>query len=195
MKKAILFPCIICLFISCKKNNAVPDPSLLEHYPQTWILMVDEAPDKYVYLRTNGANMFRKSVDKSYSLTQLAIDEDCEFEINQSRSETETGSKVCFTIRLDKDKTKWVFAGLSPNKQEKHLGTSNFSGNGDPGDNYKFFIHDMPKENGVRTVALESVYYPGYYISSSPPGFNYAQNQVTLQQATSPDKATHWQCR
>ena len=62
-------------------------------------------------------------------------------------------------------------------------------------DNYKFFIHKMPDVNGVKTVALESVYFKGYYISDASPGFQYAQNLATLQEASTPDKATKWQCR
>jgi len=81
MKKAILFFVTCVLLISCKKNNSDDTGSTgLQEFPQSWIFTMDEAPDKYVYLRTNTANMFRKSVLQSYSLTQLAIDEDCEFE-------------------------------------------------------------------------------------------------------------------
>jgi hypothetical protein len=89
-------------------------------------------------------------------------------------------------------------AGNSSNGQEVHLGTT--AGNSefeDPGgDGYKFFIHEMPRVNDVRTVAIESVDKPGYYLSTSPPGFNYSPTQVTLQKADSPEKAdTRWQCR
>src|SRR5688572_11218620 len=118
---------------------------------------------------------------RSYSMTQLAIDENCEWEVEQSR--TEVGDKICFSLRLKKNKKIWCGVGPSSNQQEVHVYT--YNGNStDPGDGYKFFIHDMPKVNGVRTVALESVDKPGWYISASPPGFQFAQNLVTMQQAS-----------
>lgn len=195
MKKSFLPGLVLLAFITltsgiCSKKTE--DQVLLEKYPQYWILTVDESSDKYTILRTNGSNMFRKSILKSYSLTQLAIDEDCKFEVAQSR--TEFDNKICYSLRLEKNKKIWCGVTNSPNKQEVHLTALNSAAT-DPGDGYKFFIHRMPDVNGVKTVALESVDKPGYYISSSPPGFNYAANQATLQPATSPDKATHWQCR
>ncbi len=192
MKKMSLFVLTIVLITACKKNSTAPEPAQLEHYPQTWILTVDEAPDKYVFLKTNGAVMYRDNILRSYSLIQLAIDEQCEFEVNQSR--TEDGSKVCFTLRLDKNKKFWCGAGPSSNKQEIHMITLNTTGT-DPGDGYKFFIHKKPDVNGVKTVVLESVQYPGYYVSIASPGFQFAQNLVTLQKESSPEKATSWQCR
>jgi hypothetical protein len=195
MKKNLLSCILVLGFIilssgMCSKKDSAP--ALLEKYPQYWILTIDESADKYTYLRTNGANMFRKSILKTYSLTQLAIDEDCEFEAAQSK--TEYGNKDCITLRLDKNKKIWIGVTQSPNKQEWHL--NNLNGNStDPGDGYKFFVHRMPDVGGVKTVAIESVQQPGWYISSAPPGFNYAANQVTLQQAASPEMATHWQCR
>jgi len=195
MKKNFLSCILVSGFISlssgiCSKEGVAP--ALLEKYPQYWILTVDESADKYTFLRTNGANMFRKSILKSYSLTQLAIDEDCEFEA--ALSKTEFTNKDCFTLRLDKNKKLWVGVAQSPNKQEWHAHTLNTTST-DPGDGYKFFIHKMPDVDGVKTITIESVDQPGWYISSSPPGFNYAANQLTLQQASSPDKATRWQCR
>jgi len=87
-----------------------------------------------------------------------------------------------------------VGAAPSSNQQEMHLYALSTNG-ADPGDSYKFFLHFMPKVNGVTTVAIENVFYPGYYISASPPGFNYAQTQVTLTKHSNPDNAPKWQCR
>jgi hypothetical protein len=191
MKRLFLLVPTILLITACNKNNG-PDQAQLEHYPQKWILTYDEVPGKYTYLKTNGAVMYRDDIETSYSLTQLAIDEDCEWEANLSR--TEDGSKVCFSLRLDKNKKIWCGAAPSSNGQEMHLIALNTTGT-DPGDNYKFFIHKMPDVNGVQTVVLESVYYPGYYVSHAPPGWQFAQNLVTLQEADSPEEATAWQCR
>lgn len=196
MKSTILFTTLLLLFSSCKKNstnnNTNPPQPGLQNFPVSWIFTVDEAPDKYIFIRTNGANMFRKSVLQSYSLTQLAIDEDCKFEVAQSRNEA--NNKDCFSIRLDKNKKLWCGVAPSPNQQEMHMHTLNGNST-DPGDGYKFFLHFMPKVNGVTTVAIESVWKPGYYISTAAPGFNYAQNQLVLIQHAKPEDATKWQCR
>lgn len=194
MKKMTLFVFAAFLLTACSKNSDAPDPALIEHYPQTWILTVDEGSDKYTFIKTNGAVMYRDDVLKTYSLKQLAEDEECEWEVDQSR--TEFGDKICFSIRLKKNKKIWLGASPSSNKQEIHMTALNFQGPEDlDDDSHKFFIHKMPDVNGVKTVVLESVYYAGYYVSSSPPGSQFAQNLVTLEQASSPDKATKWQCR
>ena len=199
MKRAFL-PCLLLLsFITlssglCNKNNDAPDTIGLEHYPQTWILTVDESADMYTYLEVNGNNMKRSHVLKTYSLIQLAEDNECQFKVSQTR--TEDGSKICFALQGTKNKNRWLFAGPSSNKQEIHLSTTVLRTETPPDDDgYLFFIHDFPKENGVKTVALESVGHPGYYLSSAGPGFHYSPTQATFQKESSPEKATKWQCR
>jgi hypothetical protein len=194
MKKITLVLCLFSFFISCKKNTT--DTPLLEvPYPHQWIFTVDASADKYVHLELAGNNMKRSEILKSYSLSQLTLERFCEF--NVAESKTEFTNKLCYTIQFERQRKRWLFAGLSTNKQEVHLGTtSGGSETEDPGgDGYRFFIHEMPRVNGVRTVAIESVDKPGYYISTSPPGFNYSPTQVTLTQHSNPQSATHWQCR
>jgi len=162
--------------------------------PQTWILTIDEAPDNYIFLKANVPVMYRDHIPRSYSLIQLAEDDDCEWEVEQSR--TEDNSKACYNIRLKKNKKIWMGATPSSDGNEIHLVSYSASGTADlDDDSYKFFIHKMPDVNGVKTVVLENVFYAGYYVSSASPGWQFAQNLATLQQASSPDKATKWQCR
>lgn len=194
MKKVILFLYTISLFISCKKNST--DTPLLEvPYPHQWIFTVDASPDKYIHLELAGNNMKRTEILKSYPLSQLTLDRFCEF--NVAESKTEFTNKLCYTIQFERQRKRWLFAGKSSNGQEVHLGTtSSNSETADPGgDGYKFFIHEMPRVNDVRTVAIESVDKPGYYISTSPPGFNYSPTQVVLTKETKPESAQRWQCR
>lgn len=188
-KKIFAITLLVFSLAGCKKKGV--DPALLEHYPQTWILTIDEAPDKYIFLKANVPVMYRDHIARTYSLTQLAIDENCEWEVEQSR--TEDNSKACYSIRLKKNKNVWIGAAPSSNQQERHVVSLN--ANSDPGDSYKFFIHTMPDVNGIKTVVLENVFYSGYYVSGASPGFQYAQNLVTLQTASSPGQATSWQCR
>jgi hypothetical protein len=194
MKKIITVSFLLFVFLSCKKNNT----PLLENtslYPAQWIFTADASADKYVHLELAGNNMKRSEILKTYSLKQLTLDRFCEF--NVAKSKTEFTNELCYTIQFERQRKRWLFAGNSSNGQEVHLGTTSSNNEfEDPGgDGYKFFIHQMPKVNDVMTVAIESVDKPGYYISTSPPGFNYSPTQVTLTQHSNPQAATHWQCR
>lgn len=194
MKKSILIIGMLSFFISCEKSRT--DTPLLEvPYPHQWIFTADASADKYVHLELAGNNMKRTEVLKSYSLQQLTLDRFCEF--NVAESKTEFTNKLCYTIQFERQRKRWLFAGKSSNGQEVHLGTTlGSSETEDPGgDGYRFFIHEMPKVNGVRTVTIESADKPGYYISTSPPGFTYSPTQVTLTQHSNPQSATQWQCR
>jgi hypothetical protein len=194
MKKIATISLLFFVFLSCKKNTA--DNTLLEvPYPRQWIFTVDASADRYVHLELSGNNMKRSEILKTYSLSQLTLDRFCEFNVAESR--TEFTNELCYTIQFERQRNRWLFAGNSSNGQEVHLSTTSGSSQTvDPGgDGYKFFIHEMPRVNGVRTVAIESVDKPGYYISTSPPGFNYSATQVTLTKHSSPQSANRWQCR
>jgi len=193
MKYILVLFATCSLFMSCKKNS--PDQTLLEHWPQEWILTTDASADKYTYLELAGNSMKRSEVLKSYSLTQLALDEYCEFVVTTAR--TEYTNEICYTFQFERQRNRWLFAGPSSNGQEVHLSTTaGGSETEDPGgDGYKFFIHKMPDVNGVKTVAIESVDKPGYYISTTTPGFNYSPTQVVLTQEANPEAATRFQCR
>jgi hypothetical protein len=198
MKTTILSLCILSLFISCKKSNHSNDPGqdpLSESYPQIWLLTYDGSPDKYTHLELAGNNMKRSEIEKTYNLITLAKERYCSFIVSQDR--TEFTHELCFKIQFENQKKRWLFAGPSSNKQEVHLSTTaGSSETSDPGgDGYKFFVHNLAKVNGVKTVAIESVDQPGYYISTASPGLNYSPTQVVLTKETSPEKATHWQCR
>jgi hypothetical protein len=193
MKNLFVFIVVLFVFISCKKNNT-DDVGATSLYPAQWIFTADASADKYVHLELAGNNMKRSEILKSYPLKDLTLERFCEFNVKESK--TEFTNKLCYTIQFERQRKRWLFAGNSSNGQEVHLGTTAGSETQDPGgDGYKFFIHEMPRVNDVRTVAIESVDKPGYYISTSPPGFNYSPTQVVLTKETSPQAATRWQCR
>lgn len=198
MKTTILSLCILILLGSCKKSKDSDDPGpqiVSEHYPQTWLLTYDGSADKYTILELAGNNMKRSEVEKTYNLITLAKERHCSFIV--STTLTEFTNKICWKMQFENQKNRWLFAGPSSNKQEVHLGTTGGGSEiSDPGgDGYHFFIHDFPKVNGVKTVAIESVDQPGYFISTASPGLNYSPTQVVLSKESSPDKATKWQCR
>jgi len=212
MKKAFLFLCVLSLTISCSKDSDV-DPVLEIGYPGQWIFTTDvsdpfdPAVPEYSYIYTNKYAMFRDDIQKSYPLEDLAKEEHCLFYVSESHS---SNAKTCYTIQLDSDRIRYLGVGPSTNKEEMHLyiekgsevvvvgNPSHFAppdDDNEEGDYWKFLIHKMPDEDGVRTVAIESVGMPGWYISDSPPGFNYAANVITLEKKISPEAAPKWQCR
>jgi hypothetical protein len=194
MKRAVILVFICFIFFNCKKNKIIDQP-LSEHYPQSWVFTIDKSADEYIYIYTNGGgNMFRDNVQKSYSLVQMAEDVDCKFFLNLARAEN---GDQCVTIQRENDKRYWVFGGTSTNRQEMHVGISNKGSetNAPDDDQYKFKIHKLEDVGGVKTIAIESIAHPGYFISSSPPGFNYAATQLTLQSEPGAAHATAWQCR
>lgn len=213
MKKTFLILYLLAFAISCSKDSDVT-PALEQGYPQQWVFTKDESSTpqdpsvaKYTYIYTNKYAMFRDDILKSYPLEDLVDEENCLFYVSETPC---SGSKPCYTIQLDNDRIRFLGVGLSSNKEEVHLtiakgievivvGNPSYfqSPDGDEGDEnyYKFYIHKMPDLDGVRTVAIESVEMPGWFISDSPPGFNYASNVVTLQKETGLEHAPKWQCR
>ena len=196
MKKYLLLVFLYQL-AACSKTNTIPDGSTPESQipiaGKSWVFTVDASDTRYTYIRTNLNNMFRKDVDKSYSLYELKKEDNCEFYVSEDL--TQDGKK-CVTIQLDKNRNRWCWAGPSTNLQEMHMGIANYGSTTlTPDEDNKFFLHRLPSVNGIITAAFESVTHPGYYMSSSPPGFNYAANQMTFTKAISPEKATGWQCR
>ncbi|MFT3947720.1 MAG: hypothetical protein QM763_12185 [Agriterribacter sp.] len=192
MKRLLLYSiCIVCF--GCKKNNV--GEALSEHYPQSWIFTIDYSNDEYLYFYTKPNNMYTDNVLKSYPLSELEKDVDCRFYLNLTRG---ADGKQYVSIQLDNNKKRWVFATESTNRQEKHMGIATRGSETDLDNdeyNYMFIIHNIEHSSGVKTVVIESVAYPGYFVSSAPPGFNYVANQLTLQQESGPENATEWQCR
>jgi len=198
MKQKILIALLVCSLLSCGKSN--PSTALLEvSYPQEWIFTYDESSTEYTYLRSNNGNpLFRKKILKTYSLTQLAIDEDCKFHVATAGK---INGRESFTIQSVKKMERWWEVYFPINNTEGFVQQSGFSTTEPPCnnpadcDNWRFFLHDMPKVDGVKTVAIESVKHPGWYISITSPTFQWANNLLTVQQYSSPDKATRFQCR
>lgn len=212
MKNIFLLFCFVCSVISCS-DDPEQQPTEEIGYPQEWVFTTggesnppqDPSVAEYEYIYTNKYAMFRDNILKSYPLKDLVEEEHCLFYVAEGTCQS---GKTCYTIQLNSDRILFLGVGQSSNKEEIHLLISKGSevvvtGNptmlvppdGDDGDEYQFYIHKMPDVNGIRTVAIESAALPGWYISDSPPGFNYAQNVVTLQEEESPEDAPKWQCR
>lgn len=212
MKKASPFLCIFCLIISCSDDPTVQPTSEIG-YPREWVFTTggestvpqDPSVAEYEYIYTNKYAMFRDEILKSYPLKDLVEEEHCLFYVAEGKCQ---GTKTCYTIQLNSDKIRFLGVGQSSNKEEMHLVIAKGSeivvtGNpsllvppdGDDGDEFQFYIHRLEDVNGIITVAIESAGFPGWYISSAPPGFNYAQDVVTLQQEKNAEGATKWQCR
>ncbi len=197
MKKYLVLLGFTCVATACSKSNSTPDTqtpsSQIPIAGKSWVFTVNASDTRYTYIRSNLNNMFRKDVDKTYSLYDLSNDDNCEFYVSETLAQ---GAQQAVTIQLAKNKNRWCFVAPSSNKQEMHMGMSySNSITVAPGDEYKFFLHRQPAVNGIITAVFESVAHPGYYMSASQPGFNYAANQMTFTKEISPEKATGWQCR
>lgn len=198
MKNTFFLFLILTFIISCSKDSA-EYPVLEEGYPHEWVFTAggesdppqDPSVAEYTYIYTNKYAMFRDDILKSYPLKDLVEEEHCLFYVAETQNNS---GKTCYTIQLNSDKTRFLGVGLSSNKEEVHLNIQSGSSTDDE-EYWKFYIHKMPDVNGVKTVAIESVGMPGWYISASPPGFNYAANVVTLQEGKNPESAPKWQCR
>ncbi|SKC83303.1 hypothetical protein [Ohtaekwangia koreensis] len=217
MKNSFLLFCILPCFISCSNddsdNDPNPNPGLEIGYPQEWVFTAggettpptDPSVAEYDYIYTNGSAMFRDNILKSYPLSDLVEEEKCLWYVAEAGK---VDGKMSYTIQLNENKSRFLGVGMSSNKEEVHLyiangilvtpvGSQSYYAppDGDDGAEYQFYIHKMPSVNDVTTVAIESAGMPGWFISDSPPGFNYAQNIVTFQQSKNATGAPKWQCR
>lgn len=188
----LIIPFLLLLSICACDDDTPTQIGLEDVFPAEWIFTVDDLPDNYYFIKTNKATTYRGHVSASYSLADLAEEQDCNFYVSESKT---FDGRYSVTIQLEKDRKYWLHVGLSSNKQEKFLYASNRTGIDDDEDEYRWIVHKMPDVNDVRTVTIESASLPGWYISDSPPGPGFAATQVTLQQSSSPEGATHWQCR
>jgi hypothetical protein len=195
MKKIFLVFSALSISLSCSKDSDVA-PVSRQGFPQQWIFTKDNSNTEYTYIYTNKYAMFRDDILKSYPLNDLADEEHCLFYISESNCGT---AKPCYTIQLDSDRIRFLGVGPSSNSEVAVVGNPSYfappDANDDEGYFWRFYIHQMPDVDGVRTFAIESVGMPGWYISDSPPGFNYAATVVTLQKEKSPDNAPKWQGR
>ncbi|MBL0741269.1 hypothetical protein [Chryseolinea lacunae] len=211
MKKTYFLLCLL-LATSCSKDSDVdPDVNPAEElgYPHDWVFTKDESTQeqdpsvaKYTYIYTNLTAMFRKDILKSYPLKELVKEKHCLFHVAEIPCD---GAKPCYSIQLVDDERLFLGAGPSTNKEEVHLFIlhgEKIVPVGSPayyiptGEDYSmFYIHKMPDEKGVKTVAIECVGMPGWFISDTQPGFNYAANVMTLQHESSPEDAPKWQVR
>jgi hypothetical protein len=217
MKNSPLLLCLIPLLIACSKDDSDgdpnPNPGLEIGFPQEWVFTAggetnppqDPSVAEYDYIYTNGSAMFRDNILKSYPLTELVEEEKCLWYVSE---DGKVDGKTSYTIQLNEDKSRFLGVGMSSNKEEVHLyiaegilftpvGSAAYyvAPDDDEEADYHFYIHKMPKVNDVITVAIESAGMPGWFISDSPPGFNYAQNVVTLQESENASGAPKWQCR
>jgi hypothetical protein len=188
--KQIAVLLLIASFYSCSKSSSPLDPMTAETWPQSWILTVDFNQDTYKYLHMVGIIINRNNVEKTYSMTQLAKEADCNWEVKQ---EGQVNGKTVYSFHLKNNKNiRWIVSktGNVNGFEEWYLGTHN--GSTPPtGDYWKFYIHFMGKFNGNKIVVIESVAKPGYYLSDY--GHTLAANGVLLVEHDRPEEGTHFE--
>src|SRR6185436_1138065 len=141
-------------------------PSLTaETWPQNWVLTIDYDADSYKYLHRVGIVINRNLVEKTYSMTALANETDCNWEV---KSEGQRNGKSVYSFHLVSNKSvRWSIGKTATvyGEEEWYLGTH--QGSVPPNtDDWLFFLHSMPKQNGNKTVTIESVSKPGWYLDN-----------------------------
>jgi len=213
MKNPLFFSCILLFAVSCSSSSSDDDPEPVvseKNLPGDYVFTKDESifeqdPSvaRYSYIYTNKSAMFRDDILKTYPLSELVKEEHCLFTVAESQCD---GPKKCYTIQLADDPELFLSAGSSSNKEEVHLfifhgekivpvGSPSYYSPGDDSDEARFYFHQAEDVKGVRTYAIECVGMPGWYLSDTPPGFNYAANIMTLQKENNPEGAPKWQVR
>ena len=192
---SVLAIALFVIFISgCSKDSGsstiTPPPLTAETWPQNWVLTIDNDPQFYKYLHRVGIVINRNLVDKTYSMTALANEKDCNWQV---KSEGQRNGKAVYSFHLVTNKSvRWsIGKTFSPfGDAQWYLGTH--QGSTPPGtDDWLFFIHSMPKQNGNKTVAIESVSQPGWFLDNI--GHTLTANGVQLMYYDDPEKAVRFE--
>lgn len=181
---------IIVTFYGCSKSSGTGgftnEPLTAELWPQNWILTIDYDASFYKYLNVSGIVIYRNLVDKGYSMTALANEKDCKWEV---KSEGMRNGKAVYSFHLARNKkVRWIVGktGSVAGTPEWYLGVHT----GDippPSDDWLFYIHSMEKQNGHKTVVIESASRPGWYLDDI--GHTLTANGVRLVEYDRPEKA------
>ena len=192
MKKIfLLLVVIVILFNSCSKSSssgsgATPPPLTAEIWPQNWVLTLEHDATFYKYLHRVGIVINRNLVDRTYSMTELAKEKDCNWEV---KSEGQRNGKAVYSFHLATNKkVRWSIGktGSINGTPEWYLGTH--EGTTPPNtDDWLFYLHAMDKRNGNKTVAIESVSKPGWFLVNL--GHTLTANGVRLEEASGPAAA------
>lgn len=182
---------LVVLLSACTKNSSTPpNPLLAESWPQDWVLTIDLNATTYKYLHIVGIIINRNNIEKSYSMTELAKEKDCNWEVKQ---EGQVNGKTAYSFHLkDNKKLRWIVSKTATvaGTEQWYLGTH--YGVNPPSENYwKFYVHFFEKQNGNKIVSIESVAKPGYFLTNS--GHTLAANGVALTYHDDPEKATHFE--
>jgi hypothetical protein len=172
-----LFP-VLYLFAGCSKGSSTTTPPLTaEVWPQNWVLTIDYSATTYKYLHRVGIVINRNEVEKSYSMSELAKEKDCNWEVS---SAGQVGGKETYTFRLAKNKNiRWIVSTTATVSGLPEFILSTHDGANPPNtDDYRFYLYDRGKQNGHKTVSIESVSHPGYYLDNI--GHTLTANGVKL---------------
>jgi hypothetical protein len=199
--KQIFFSALILfavLFSGCEGDDD-PDPLTggLEalSYPLSWLLTIDHSTTEYKYLYVPGyigTVILRGTVDKTYSLNNLADEKDCVWEVTPNGK---SGIKTVYSFYSKENPSAWWEAGITygvGGAPEWYLGIDETSSKPDS-DNHKFFLHEMPDVDKKKTFAIECVAKPGYYLHNT--GHTLSGNGLQFVAASSPEGATRFTAR
>ena len=165
MKKVFALLFVICLFLSCAKKNDGGLQGISINFPHASIFTIDNGTD-WIYLRIGSNVILRDPVSKTYNMNDLAREKDCKFEVRLGNT---INSRQSYSFHLITDpnirmrvrKTASVYG-----TEELYLGIHE-SSTAPSDDSWKFFLQFESDVDGKKRARIESVQYPGFFLTNS----------------------------
>lgn len=185
LSRIIIAMLLLVFMISCSKSSNTPGPGLnqAEVWPKNWVLTIEKDATTWKYLHIVGIVINRNDIEKSYSMTSLADEKDCEWEVKQ---EGQVNGKTAYSFHLKKNKNKRLSVGQTADvngNPEYYLGVH--EGSIPPNtDQWKFFLHFQTEQDGKKVIQLESVLKPGYFAVNA--GHTLTANGVKMRNDVPP---------
>lgn len=164
MKQLFAILVSACIFFSCQKKRGGID-TISADWPHASIFTIDNGTD-WVYLRIGSNVILRDQVDKNYSMADLAREKDCHFEV---RLGALINAKQSYSFHLTSDRSTRMRVRKTASvygTEELYLGIHE-SDTAPSDDSWRFFIHFESSVDGKKRVRIESVQYPGYFLTSA----------------------------
>lgn len=181
---------LILIFSSCSKEESNPVVTGLEAGTVRYrgVYAIDEGSTlRYMYQST-AITVMRQRVEKTYPLSELAKERTCVLEAQFRKAYA-----GIWLLRFDGEEHGYVSVAptFSVSGQEE-LALYIDDDVPDMDDiEYEFRIHEFDPIEGRRVLAIESVKYPGHYITNF--GHTLSGNGVIVRKHDSKEAADKWQ--
>lgn len=150
----------------CKKNNNTTAYAV-EEWPQNWVLVIDRNdPLFYKVLTADGVPVLRSDVGKdNFNAAQYAVSHSCKW-IAELRGDPGSGR---VSLKLANDTTLYMTGVVNRLATEYMLVVTTTPYTTPGNTEWLFKMNRLSSVNGKKRITLESVAYPGYFVSNEPP--------------------------